>query len=327
MMPLLFYYEEPQGDRWIPFDRHPRALARRILGRVPPSGHRKVFENLVAGLRKAGIAHAVNNWRRLRADGRAVVCVLGKPHLLDERPTSNPIMFGPAIFSHPVDDPTLLERTTVRRIVVPGEWPRAMWAEHWGDRVAAWPVGIDTDEWTPGEAARKRTDVLLYNKVRWDHARMEAELLEPIRAEMRRRGLTFEELRYGSHREADLRRLSIECRAMVFVCEHETQGIAYQQTLSAGLPILAWDRGGEWRDPNYWPEKVRFGPVSSVPYFDERCGLKFADAAEFAARLDEFLDALRGGGFAPRDYILDNLELADCARRYVALRDRVAEES
>ena len=43
---------------------------------------------------------------------------------------------------------------------------------------------------------------------------------------------------------------------MIFLCEHETQGIAYQQALSRNVPILAWDRGGDWQDPTYYPERV-----------------------------------------------------------------------
>jgi glycosyltransferase involved in cell wall biosynthesis len=40
---------------------------------------------------------------------------------------------------------------------------------------------------------------------------------------------------------------------MVFLCEHETQGFAYQQALSCGVPIIAWDRGGLLQDPKLLP--------------------------------------------------------------------------
>lgn len=62
--------------------------------------------------------------------------------------------------------------------------------------------------------------------------------------------------------------------------------------------------------------------MSSVPYWDDRCGLKFADADEFAARIDEFLDAVSRGRFAGRDYVLENLTLERRARKYLeALKD------
>jgi glycosyltransferase involved in cell wall biosynthesis len=174
-------------------------------------------------------------------------------------------------------------------------------------------VGIDTDLWQPDPATPKTTEVLLYNKIRWDHARRERELLEPIRAELTRRGLGFVELRYGAYAPEEFRRRLAAARAMIFVCEHETQGIAYQEALASGVPLLAWDHGGEWLDPGYHPHRVRFGPISSVPYWDDRCGVKFSSAGDFPAALDEFRAQLQRGAFAPRQYILDHLTLEKCA--------------
>jgi hypothetical protein len=99
---------------------------------------------------------------------------------------------------------------------------------------------------------------------------------------------------------------------MVFLCEHETQGIAYQQALACGVPILAWERGGFWQDPSYFPDKVKFISVSSVPYWDNRCGVKFNNISEFSTKLEEFLDKLNSHKFTPRDYILENLTLEKC---------------
>ena len=104
---------------------------------------------------------------------------------------------------------------------------------------------------------------------------------------------------------------------MVFLCEHETQGIAYQQALACGVPILAWDRGGEWQDPSYYPNKVKFGPVSSVPYWDIRCGVKFSEKDEFSCQLENFLGLLKKNILSPREYILENLTLEKCAEQYV----------
>ena len=104
---------------------------------------------------------------------------------------------------------------------------------------------------------------------------------------------------------------------MIFLCEHETQGFAYLQALACGVPILAWDDEGYWRDPGFYPDRVQFKPVRSVPYWDARCGVRFRGIEEFDARLDKFLDKLNRGEFAPRDYILENLTLEECARRYV----------
>jgi glycosyltransferase involved in cell wall biosynthesis len=104
---------------------------------------------------------------------------------------------------------------------------------------------------------------------------------------------------------------------MLFLCENETQGIAYNEAMSMGLPILAWNPG-RWLDPNRHAHGRSDCPASSVPYWDQRCGEQFAQAGEFADALDLFVERLRGGRYAPRDYMLENLTLDRCARKYIA---------
>lgn len=317
--PLNLFYAEPDPDRWIRFDRYPRRVIRRLVrGPARPGGQARVFLNLRAGLDRLGVPYRVNDFRHALRHPDQLVCIVGKPCVLDAAPWRNPILFGASVFSHPVDDPLLFERLSVRRLLVPGEWCRAMFAESFGDRVEAWPVGIDTELWSPTPARVKDVDVLVYDKIRWHRDQLVPELLDIVLRVAERRGLRARTLRYGAYREDEFRALLARSRAMIFLCEHETQGIAYQQALASGVPILAWDRGGEWRDPSYHPHRVRYGPVSSVPYWDARCGLKFADAGSFGDRLDEFVSALDEGRFAPRPYILENLTLERTASAYLA---------
>lgn len=315
---LPLFYEEPDPDRWLPFDRYPRRVIRRLLRRSPsPGGHRRVFLNLCAGLDRLGVPYRVNDYRWLARHPGVVACVVGKPFVLDKVDSGGPILFGAAVHSHPVDDPDLLERLPVTRVLVPGEWMRRMFEPVQGAAVHAWPVGIDTDLWHPSPNTEKDFDILLYDKVRWEHDRYDRELITPIREVLQARGLRVAIIRYGFYREEEFHALLARCRAMLFLCEHETQGIAYQQTLSAGVPILAWDRGGPWQDPAYYPDRVVFGPVTSVPYWDDRCGLTFQGLRDFEEQLDRFLERLRIGDFAPRDYVLENLTLERCAAMYL----------
>jgi glycosyltransferase involved in cell wall biosynthesis len=324
---LNLFYEEPEGDRWLPFDRYPRRVIRRMVrGKPRVGGQQRVFLNLCAGLNKLGVEYRVNDYRHIQRHPEELACIIGKPHVLDKIPWKNPILFGAAVFSHPLSDPGLLKRLPIRKILVPGEWMRKMCEPYWGDKVAAWPVGIDTERWKPFSEKQKAetlkteikaTDFLFYDKVRWEHEGFESSLIQPIRDELSQRGLSFQEIRYGFYEEDEFERQLHRCKAMIFLCEHETQGIAYQQALSCGVPILAWDRGGFWQDPEFYPHKVKFEPVSSVPYWDERCGIKFRDAAEFPEKLGQFLERLNAGVFKPRDFILENLALEKCAQSYV----------
>lgn len=319
------YYQEPDPDRWLPFDRYPRAAVRRIVrGRPRPGGQKRVFLNLCAGLDRIGVRYRVNDFAYARRHPGELVCIIGKPHVLDLIEWRNPILFGASGYSHPIDDPGLFQRRPVRHVLVPGEWMRRMCEPFWGERVSAWPVGIDTDTWAPGNALTKDVDVLLYDKVLWEHESLKRTLIDPIRRFLEARGISLRALRYGGYREEEFRTELSRCRAMIFLCEHETQGIAYQQALSCGVPIFAWDPGGFWRDPSYYPDKVQFGPVSSVPYWDERCGSKFDGVEAFERNWAEFWECVQASRFSPREYILENLTLEKCARGYVRIAESLS---
>jgi glycosyltransferase involved in cell wall biosynthesis len=317
---LDLFYAEPDPDRWLPFDRFPRRLVRRLVrGKPRPGGQTRVFLNLMAGLDEIGVPYRVNDYRHAIRHPEQLACIIGKPFVLDRIEWRNPILFGASVFSHPIDDPTLFERRPVRKVLVPGPWMEAMCKPYWGDRVEAWPVGIDTALWQPADPGEKTDAVLLYDKVLWDRPRREASLVQPVRDALAAAGQPVVELRYGNYAEDDYRAALRRCRAMIFLCDHETQGIAYQQALSSGVPILAWDLGGPWRDPSYYPDKVVFGPVTSVPYWDARCGERFTDAAGFARAWPGFIAGVREGAYRPRDYVLEHLTLAQCAARYVEI--------
>ena len=322
MEPLALFYDEPEHDRWVPGDRYPRRIIRHLLRGAPrPGGQKMVFLNLCAGLDRIGVPYRVNDYAYLRRSPDMLACVVGKPFVLERFHGPNPILFGAAVFSHPSDDPDLFERLPVKRILVPGPWIRDMFVEAYGpERVHAWPVGIDTDHWKP-VAGEKDVDVLLYNKVLWNKAATVSAIVDPVRASLEARGLKVETLTYGSYQPGQFRALLARSRSMVFICEHETQGMAYQQALASGVPILAWRGAREWIDPEYWPHRVRFGPVTAVPYWDDRCGLRYDDVADFDGKLDQFLEGVREGRYAPRDYVLEHLTLERCARLYL---DQVA---
>lgn len=319
-MVLNIFYEEPDGDRWFPYDRYPRRIIRRaVRGKPRPGGQMRVFLNLCAGLERIGVGFRINDYRHARKNPSELACIIGKHHVLDKVEWKNPILFGAAVFSHPFDDPNLLKRLPVKKILVPGQWMKQMWEPFWNGAIDVWPVGIDTDMWRPSPPEHKEIDVLLYDKVRWDHDTYNSVLIEPIRAVLAKRGRSFVEMRYGFYQEEEFHNALRRCRTMIFLCEHETQGIAYQQALSCGVPILAWDRGGFWKDPSYYPDKVVFEPVTSVPYWDERCGSRFYDFAEFECAWNGFWEQSKSNCFMPRNYILENLTLEKCAKNYCDL--------
>jgi glycosyltransferase involved in cell wall biosynthesis len=141
--------------------------------------------------------------------------------------------------------------------------------------------------------------------------------LNPIRSHLTTSGFTFTELKYGSYRPERYHLLLQQCRGMIFLCEHESQGIAYQECLASGIPIIAWDQG-QCLDPNRFTWGTPFIPASSVPYWDARCGVRFSDYSEFSDALASFEERFLGNTFNPREYILENLTLEKCASRFLS---------
>lgn len=316
--PLNLFYEEPDPDRWFKYDRYPRKIIRRLTrGKGRPGGVMMIAINLMKGLDKIGVPYRFNDYSYIKKHPGEIACIIGKPQVLFDRNWKNPVIFGAGIYSHPIECPNLFERySVVKRFLVPGEWMVKMCKPYYGDKVIAWPVGIDTNRWKPSED-QKTFDFLIYDKIRWNKSQMEAELIKPITDILDQHRLSYHFIRYGSYTHSELMKKINASKAVIFLCEHETQGSAYQQILATDTPILAWDRGGCWQDPAYYPDRVKYQPVTSVPYWDERCGIKFSGIADFEEKLRLFLGKLND--FKPRDYIMENLTLEKCAEKYLEI--------
>lgn len=312
----LYYRTAPERHRWLPGDQLIRPLVRRLIrGKPRVSGLDKVFLNLCRGLDRLGVHYEINPpFDGLRENDH--VGVLGRGHhALQGYDRSNPIIAGIGLMSHPSEWPTLCQDYPVLRYLQHSDWTNNIYKPFYGDCCAIWPVGIDTGAWKP-VGTGKDLDFLIYDKVHWERPRREAELIQPVRNALSQRGLSFAELRYGRYDEPEYRRLLARSKAMIFLTEHESQGLAYQECLSCDVPILAWDQGW-YLDPN----RERWGmpqtPATSVPYFDSRCGETFRGAEEYEARLERFLERLRLREFRPRDYVLENLTLERCSGRFL----------
>ena len=195
-----------------------------------------------------------------------------------------------------------------------------MFSKFWPGLVTVWPVGIDTVRWRPAPSVPKDIDVLIYDKIFRDRARIEQAVIDPLKAELKRRGLVVAQLRYGSYFERQFFALTRRVKSMIYLSRHETQGIALQQTLASDVPVFAWDPGGEWQSLEYLLRGVRFSPVTSVPYWDDRCGVKFSAPQDLLSAFDRFWTGVQAGQFAPRRMIEDTrLTLENCAQAYADL--------
>ena len=326
MNKLHIFYEEIQADRWIKYDRYPRSIIRRLIrGKAPVSGVKRWFVNLIHGLDKIGHPYEINNYRTLRKDPTKWALVVGRPHVIDKIPTHTSIIYGPALPSHPTDN-DFWDYSNLKHLLAPCEWMKTLYERDLPNKknISVWPSGIDTEKWMPTKKKiGDRSRILVYDKIRWDYNYLESTFLKPILNALDQKQVTIEYIKYGNYKEEEYHKLLSKVDGMIFLCEHETQGFAYQQALSTNTPILAWDRGGFWQDPNYFPDVVSFEGVSSVPYWDKRCGEKFKNLKEFNDRLDLFLTRIVERSYTPRSYIVENLTLKSQAMAYVQLTNSI----
>lgn len=317
---LNIFYSEPDPDRWFKYDHYPRKLLRRIFrGKGLVSGQHMVALNLLKGLDLAGISYRYNDYKYAKNNPNELIGVIGKPFLIFERKFNNPILFGASVFSHPIDSPDFFNLyTNVKKMLVPGPWIYNMFKEVYGNKIECWPVGIDTDFWKNNNA-KEKYDVLIYNKLRWGDYR--TEYLKNLNLILESKGLSYSQINYGNYKPEELKNIVDECKIVIFLCEHETQGLAYQQILSMNKPILALDKESYWEDPFYYPEKVKYKPVSSVPYWDNTCGEKFKSIDEVSEKLNLMFNKI--DSYTPRVFIQENLSLLGCAKRYYSFYEEV----
>jgi glycosyltransferase involved in cell wall biosynthesis len=324
-LPIQLYdLVAPARPRWVAGDQYPRALLRALLrpwrGR-PPGGLAKVTRNLCRGLEQIGQPYILHTKPVTPPPGTLVGILHGPPTLVRQVATQSCCVTGVGVLDFPDQWPALFTETRAAFHLQACEWAAAYYRPFFGDRVRIWPVGIETAQYTPRPEAAQEFDFLVYDKLRWPAEHPEPNVLARALAELDRRGLKYFVIGYGRYpkgRENAYHALLARSRAVLFLCENETQGIAYNEALSMNVPLLAWDPG-RWLDPARHKHGLSECPATSVPYFDARCGERFRNLSELPHTLDLFLGRLRNGVYRPRDYVLEHLELGRCARRYVEL--------
>lgn len=316
---LLFYQDFAEKDRWIPGDRYPRRLLRPLVRRIVPgpkvSGFLVAYQGLARALRRAGVDVRENDRALALRNPDHPVGIAGYPEILNGWDLPNPAILGPGLLDHPSERPELMQDPRFRYYISSCEWEKTKFRRWFGDATMLWYAGLDLDEWPDTRGNAKDIDVLVYDKIRWNREELVPALLDPVLERLRARGLRVEVIRYRKYDHETYRALLARSRSMLFLCEHETQGLAYQEAMAAGVPILAWDNGF-WLDPNrprWEPEPV---PASSVPYFSPECGERFKDLDEFDAAMDRFWSRL--DGYDPRGYVARELSEARSAELYLS---------
>jgi hypothetical protein len=317
---ILLFYQEFERDSFFKHDRYLKRMVRPLYNlthsRQKKTGFGVSFELLKRALQREGWLVRVNDYALARRYPKYPVGLVGFPSILKGWNLPNPAILGPSLFDHPMLAPTLMEDSRFRLYVVLAKWTYDMFYPVYGNRCAQWFAGIDVDEWPDTFPLKKDIDLLIYDKIRWNHDDLTAQFVQPIIDTVKRRGLRAQVIRYKYHDHGMYKRFLERSHAMIFLCEHETQGLAYQEALASNVPILAWDNG-YWLDPLWKQFSATMIPASSVPFFSPNCGERFSGLDDFDSALHRFLDRLPA--YRPRQYVISHLSLRESAETYAQL--------
>ncbi|WP_375597140.1 glycosyltransferase [Devosia sp. Naph2] len=275
------------------------------------SGFYAAFLSLQRSLHLLGCDVRVNDFEAAEARPGYPVGLCGYPSVLDVLASDNPAIFGHGDVGPSERARQVAEQQRLCLIIQPCAWAVEYNRPIWGDRLRAWPVGIEAPKLAD---VLKDLDFVVYDKIRWHREERETTVRDALLAKLDAAGLKYEVLRYGAHMETDYLALLARSRGLLFLCEHETQGIACQLAMAAGVPVLAWDEG-RLVDPTL----LREAPdliVTSVPYFDDRCGLRFK-LADFDRALSSYL--ANRANYDPASYVAENLSMRKSGEEYLRM--------
>ena len=265
------------------------------------NGPGKVVTNLILGLEKSGIEFKTN--QPPLPDDKLLI--LQETQLLYQN-TINEKVIGPNICTLPIDNQYVMNQN-YKKMIVPCEWVKQLYMK-WlpEEKLVIWAVGIDTDLFYDMSEKDKEIDCLIYFK------RREESDLKSVISFLNEQNQTFDIIKYGSYSEKEFMTLLERSKYCIVIDKCESQGIAIQEIMSTNTPLFIWDtivwddRGEEY--------KVE---ATSIPYWDDSCGVKVATFEELKNNFSMFTNNLKK--YKPRDYILENLSLDKSAKKIVEI--------
>ena len=265
------------------------------------NGPGKVVTNLILGLEKSGIEFKTN--QSPLPDDKLLI--LQETQLLYQN-INNDKVIGPNICTLPIDNQFVMNQI-YKKMIVPCEWVKQLYMR-WlpEEKLFVWAAGIDTDLFYDMSKKDKDIDCLIYFK------RRDESDLKLVISLLIEHNQTFDIVRYGSYLEKDLIALLERSRYCMVVDKCESQGIAIQEIMSTNTPLLIWDtivwddRGDEFKID-----------ATSVPYWNEICGVKVSNFEELKNKFLFFIGNLKK--YKPRGFILENLPLDKSAKKIVEI--------
>ena len=228
------------------------------------------------------------------------------------------IIFGPHFSVFP--DKNLLEQINHKHhkvdYIILSDWIKNAWINMGADdylQLHAIPFPVDTEHFKP-LPMKEKTEVFVYFKHRNP---MELEFVKQI---LNARNISFTLFDYDrKYNETDYINCLQKAKYGIWLDAHESQGFALEEALSTNVPLLVWNitsMNQEYRS-NY--ENI---PATTTPYWDERCGESFTHPSQMEETFERFVIMNNLNKYKPREYILENLSVEACSKRFLELIEK-----
>jgi hypothetical protein len=259
------------------------------------NGPRKVILNLIIGLKKLNVKFKTN--QQVLPDDKLLIL---QDHVILHQNLVNDRIIGPNICTLPIDNHQVMSQK-YKKMIVPSEWVKNLYMK-WvpEEKLLVWPVGVNTDMFYDMSEEEKEIDCLIYFK------RRDESELNLVVAFLKENGITYEVIRYGSYSEEHFINILKKSKYGIVIDKCESQGIAIEEIMSTNLPLIVWDTV-IWDDRG---EEFAI-PATSVPYWDNTCGVKVDNFVDFKTYFTDFINNKHS--FNPRKYVIENLGLEICS--------------
>ena len=255
------------------------------------NGPHKVVDNLIKSLDQEKIDYAINEEKY---EHNFLVQYDATAHEKHSKIEQDTTIIGPQVWLFDGYGQFLIENQNYyKKIIAPSEWVKNKFITKFNlpeDKLAVWPVGIEEFN----NIREPNYDCLIYFK------RRDQSELDAVKKFLVNNGLSYRMVEYGTYGEDGFKQLVNSAKFCFLINGTESQGIAVQEIMSMGVPIIAWDIK-EWLDQG---EAYRV-PATSIPYWDERCGEKFFTVDKMGETFDNFY--ARINDYNPKDYVKENL--------------------
>ena len=255
------------------------------------NGPHKVVDNLIKSLEQEKIKYAINEEKY---EHNFLVQYDATAHEKHSKIEQDTTIIGPQVWMFDGYGQFLIENQNYyKKIIAPSEWVKNKFITKFNlpeDKLAVWPVGIEEFN----NVREPNYDCLIYFK------RRDQSELEAVKKFLVSNGLSYRMVEYGTYGEDGFKQLVNSAKFCFLINGTESQGIAVQEIMSMGVPIIAWDIK-EWLDQG---EAYRV-PATSIPYWDERCGEVFFNIEDLEVTFSKFYATL--DLYDPKAFIKDNL--------------------